>query len=54
MIELIVGLLFCFFLYFLGHFLYPDAHSHSFVPEPHKMLINYGEAVGMVYGREEE
>jgi|GEM_PF-6756945 len=50
MIEIIVGLLFCSFLYLLGRVLYPD----SSVPQPHKMLINYGEAVGMVYGGEEE
>jgi len=29
-------------------------YSRGFVPEPHKLLINYGEAVGMIYGEEED
>ena len=45
MIEVIVGLLFCVFLYLLGRVVYP---------EPNKMLINYAESVNMMYGREEE
>lgn len=28
-------------------------YSRGFVPEPHKLLVNYGEAVGMIYGEEE-
>tara|TARA_Y100001938_G_C8003064_1_gene385808 strand:- start:184 stop:390 length:207 start_codon:yes stop_codon:yes gene_type:complete len=28
-------------------------YSRGFVLEPHKLLINYGEAVGMIYGEEE-
>jgi len=30
------------------------SYSRGFVPQPHKLLINYGEAVGMVYGEEED
>ena len=30
------------------------SYSRGFVPQPHKLLINYGEAVGMIYGDEED
>jgi len=29
-------------------------YSRGFIPEPHKLLVNYGEAVGMIYGEEED
>jgi len=29
-------------------------YSGGFIPEPHKLLVNYGEAVGMIYGEEED
>ena len=54
MIELIVGLIGCFLLYWLGQFLYPESEHRSIIPEPYKLLINYGEAVGQIYGDESE
>ena len=30
------------------------SYARGFIPEPHKLLINYGEAVGMIYGEEED
>lgn len=54
MIELMVGLIGCFLLYWLGHFLYPEPERRSIIPEPHKLLVNYGEAVGQIYGDESE
>ena len=29
-------------------------YARGFIPEPHKLLVNYGEAVGMIYGEEED
>tara|TARA_B100000963_G_C22255546_1_gene506139 strand:+ start:316 stop:456 length:141 start_codon:yes stop_codon:yes gene_type:complete len=46
MIELVVGLLGCFLLYWLGQFLYPDSEN--------KLLVSYAEAVGQIYGDENE
>lgn len=43
--ELLVGMLGMLLLYWLGLFLYP---------EPSKLLVNYAEAVGQVYGDESE
>ena len=54
MIELIVGLLGCFVLYWLGHLLYPDSEHRSIISEPNKLLVNYAEAVGQIYGDESE
>ena len=51
MIELLVGLLGCLLLYWLGQFLYPEPEHR---PEPRKLLVNYGEAVGQIYGDESE
>ena len=42
MSELLIGIIGMILLYLLGRVLYPDT------------LVNYGEAVGMVYGDEEE
>ena len=54
MIELFVGLLGCFVLYWLGRILYPDSEHRSIIPEPNKLLVNYAEAVGQIYGDESE
>ena len=54
MIELIVGLIGCFLLYWLGQFLYPEPERRTIIPEPSKLLVNYGEAVGQIYGDESE
>ena len=45
MSELLIGIIGMILLYLLGRVIYP---------EPNKLLVNYGEAVGMVYGDEEE
>ena len=50
MIELFVGLLGCFVLYWLGRILYPDSEHRSIIPEPNKLLVNYAAAVGQIYG----
>lgn len=53
--ECLVGFIGIILLYLLGRILYPDNDGHqTIIPEPHKLLINYGEAVGQVYGGEEE
>lgn len=54
MLEIFVGLLFCLFLYFLGHLLYPEPQKKNIIPEPNNLLKNYSEAVTLIYGVEEE
>ncbi len=54
MLELFVGLLFCLFLYLLGHLLYPEPQKKNIIPEPNDLLKNYSEAVTLIYGVEEE
>ena len=42
-------------LYLLGRVLYPEVSNHQrIIPEPNKLLVNYAEAVGQIYGSEEE
>tara|TARA_B100000925_G_C21561305_1_gene283720 strand:+ start:252 stop:422 length:171 start_codon:yes stop_codon:yes gene_type:complete len=54
-IELCVGVIAMILLYLLGRVLYPEVSNHQrIIPEPNKLLINYGEAVGQIYGGEEE
>jgi len=43
--ELCIGVIAMILLYLLGRVLYP---------EPNRLLVNYAEAVGQVYGGEEE
>jgi len=51
----LVGIIGVIILYLLGRILYPDDDGHRrIIPEPNKLLINYGEAVGQIYGSEEE
>ena len=52
MFELLVGLLGMLLLYWLGHIIYPEEKHRSIIPEPNKLLVNYGEAVGQIYGDE--
>tara|TARA_B100000035_G_C20808281_1_gene468714 strand:- start:484 stop:651 length:168 start_codon:yes stop_codon:yes gene_type:complete len=55
MSELLIGIIGMILLYLLGRLIYPDTVvGHPITPEPNKLLVNYGEAVGMVYGDEEE
>ncbi len=44
----LVGIVGVIILYLLGRIIYPDESNHK------TSLINYGEAVGQVYGSEEE
>ena len=61
--ECILGLIICILLYGLGQLLYPNPIQQSIeytramaqtIPEPNNLLKNFGEAVDMIYGREEE
>lgn len=56
----VIGLMVIYMVYWQIFGINEDSHkdnavrySRGFVPEPHKLLINYGEAVGMIYGEEE-
>lgn len=58
----VIGLMVIYMVYWQIFATNEDSHkehngvrySRGFVPEPHKLLINYGEAVGMIYGEEED
>lgn len=58
----VIGLMVIYMVYWQIFSANEDSHkehngvrySRGFVPEPHKLLINYGEAVGMIYGEEED
>lgn len=58
----VIGLMVIYMVYWQIFAANEDSHkehngvnySRGFVPEPHKLLINYGEAVGMIYGEEED
>lgn len=53
--ELCVGVIAMILLYLLGRVLYPEVSNHQrIIPEPNKLLVNYAEAVGQIYGSEEE
>ena len=53
--ELCVGVIAMILLYLLGRVLYPEVDGHRrIIPEPNKLLVNYAEAVGQIYGSEEE
>ena len=53
--ELCVGVIAMILLYLLGRVLYPEASDHRrIIPEPNKLLMPYEEAVGQIYGGEEE
>lgn len=53
--ELCVGGIAMILLYLLGRVLYPEISEHQrIIPEPNKLLVNYAEAAGQVYGGEEE
>ncbi len=38
MIELFIGLLFCYVLYWIGQLLYPDYNHSTIIPEPNNLL----------------
>jgi len=58
----VIGLMVIYMVYWQMFAANEDSHkkhngvnySRGFVPEPHKLLISYGEAVGMIYGEEED
>ena len=53
--ELCVGVTAMVLLYLLGRLIYPEVSDHQrIVSEPNKLLVNYAESVGQVYGGEEE
>lgn len=52
--EFLIGLLGILLLYWLGHLIYPEPKNRSIIPEPNNLLVNYGEAVGQIYGDESE
>lgn len=52
--EFLIGLLGMLLLYWLGHLIYPEPKHRSIIPEPNNLLVNYGEAVGQIYGDESE
>tara|TARA_B100000287_G_C20619894_1_gene775527 strand:- start:578 stop:754 length:177 start_codon:yes stop_codon:yes gene_type:complete len=49
----VIGLMVIYMVYWQVFEVNEESHKGGFIPEPHKLLINYGEAVGMIYGEEE-
>jgi len=53
----VIGLLIIYGVYWqmfgINEYVHDGEKRHSIILEPHKLLVNYGEAVGMIYGEEE-
>ena len=53
-----IGLLIIYGVYWqifgIKEYVHDGEKRHSIILEPNKLLVNYAEAVGMIYGEEEE